>query len=127
MNEAFTDKELKIIDAIESKDGDTYGTVAKRVVKQMNDNYGCHVSGIANWITIIDLFRKTLNLTPQWQPIETAPKDTVILITDGSLTYAAYFQADQEYDWKILDERGCENAIKTLDAVGWQPLPEPKQ
>ena len=65
-------------------------------------------------------------MSSKWQPIETAPKDgSLILITDGHCSYAAWYEGQCQYEWAIADDNGDDNAIGEMYVTHWMPLPEP--
>ena len=72
--------------------------------------------------------------TPQWQPIETAPKDTPVLIwaegeqmiTAQYCTYRANNNTIYRAEWQLLDSgRYAEDHDMSYDPTHWMPLPEP--
>jgi hypothetical protein len=70
-----------------------------------------------------------------WQPIETAPKDTEILLTDMAFVHVGRFdaEADAEYPWRFLDwtsrksEIGLNGWKHDIERgpTHWMPLPAP--
>jgi len=67
-----------------------------------------------------------------WRPIETAPKDNVILLSDGILSYVGYWNdsgadGDRRFPW-VLYDRDTDSGVNGLmcrDATDWMPLPTP--
>lgn len=62
-----------------------------------------------------------INSTPEWQPIETAPLETDILIIEGSMMYVAHRQEGIiEGFWS----HGYE-LTRINNPAAWMPLPTP--
>jgi len=65
----------------------------------------------------------------EWnQDIREAPKDCVILITDGHWVAAAIWDADNEkYPWLVFDPDVEENlnGWQKINSLNWMPLPKP--
>ena len=51
----------------------------------------------------------------KWQPIETAPTDQKILVTDGEMVWTAWSKGGM---WWAVDDRSG-------PITHWMPLPEP--
>ncbi len=64
-----------------------------------------------------------------WQPIETAPMDTPVLIWDGQMMATAYcwaFESSPERKhWSIHGASGYEFEEEFDAPTHWMPLPEP--
>lgn len=74
----------------------------------------------------------------KWQPIETAPKDELILITDGVDVAPGWWTGEIKYPWAFIDDTRwdageCEDEKGLIAPNGypekyithWMPLPEP--
>ena len=57
-----------------------------------------------------------------WQPIETAPKNDVIIVTDGGYYIMAFWQSGEWIAGFVSDTVSL--TIK-LHPTHWMPLPEP--
>jgi len=95
-------------------------------------------SGAEQWDGLKDIVTRMIDAklaapqapAPQWQPIETAPKDgTCVLLFDGATVTAGIYDANGEkYPWFVLDERDSEftNGWQDTERYGpefWMPLP----
>lgn len=56
-----------------------------------------------------------------WQPIETAPKDDVIVLTDGGMLWQGFWQ--EGYEWVTGYNDGIMQVSIKLQPTHWAPLP----
>lgn len=57
---------------------------------------------------------------PQWQPIETAPKDgTKIIVSNGRFAKTAYWGGKRPPCWK------CDAGYSLGEQINWMPIPAP--
>ena len=74
----------------------------------------------------------------KWNPIETAPNDELILLSDGKEVFPGWWVAGRNYPWSVVDItvvdddlRGQEDMVVELNGyrpgsfTHWMPLPEP--
>jgi hypothetical protein len=75
----------------------------------------------------------------EWEPIETAPKDQIILITDGTTVGSGWWAEDRQHPWTFVDYTVREDDLKLEDGddyvelngygakhiTHWASLPEP--
>lgn len=74
----------------------------------------------------------------EWEPIETAPKDEIILITDGHCVGSGWWAEGRRHPWVFVDETvreddlNCEedemvelNGYGVKHVTHWARLPEP--
>lgn len=54
-----------------------------------------------------------------WRPMEEAPEDQSVLVTDGNSTDIAFFQNDPP---RWLDGE----CVRLYNLIAWQPLPAPE-
>jgi len=69
--------------------------------------------------------------TPQWQPIETAPKDDDedVLLTNGKTIFIALYDIEGEC-WCMhhMTEKGYTYKMRpSYNATHWMPLPQPPE
>jgi hypothetical protein len=63
------------------------------------------------------------NVVSKWQPIESAPKDEVVLIKSGRWVYSAYFDtAPYQPRWFHFDSWGDRKPVQA-GIEGWMPAP----
>lgn len=70
---------------------------------------------------------KSLSLKNQWKPIETAPRDVEILVSNGKWQFVAQWVKNPYTDderWMIARLENGESVLIT-DPTHWQPLPPP--
>lgn len=61
----------------------------------------------------------------EWQPIDTAPKDQSVLLTDGvHVTYGAFCDDPRQY-WWLADEGIDGLDFETFEPTHWMPRPAP--
>jgi hypothetical protein len=58
---------------------------------------------------------------PDWQPIETAPKDSIIVLTDGGQLWQGFWQTDR---WFTGFTCGPLHVRLGFDPTHWMELPE---
>lgn len=68
----------------------------------------------------------------RWRPIAEAPKDEIVLVTDGRRTWAGVWNGeDPSWRWALADV-GCllggeePNGLSEHYAKKWRPLPDPQ-
>jgi hypothetical protein len=78
---------------------------------------------------IFALLDEIKRLRSAWQPIETAPMNIEVLISDGEYVYAAtcrYQGGEPDEDWAVpMASSGYRPVIRK--PTYWMPLPEPPQ
>jgi hypothetical protein len=71
-----------------------------------------------------------------WMPIESAPRDKTIIITNGRTVITARFQEDPGWDWKgsipcwahfMCDDDYYSQYEEITWATHWMPLPQPPE
>ena len=98
-------------------------TPLDRVRRYVEETAGCEdwIDG-PHWAQLLrsDL-RAVLALVAdgEWRPIETAPKDDVILLTDGGYCMAGFWQTDQ---WLAGWSDGNTTVRVTLHPTHWRPM-----
>lgn len=64
----------------------------------------------------------------EWQPIETAPKNTLVLIWDGRIMCVAErwtYNGGKAWNWSAVGASGYECEDDFESPTHWMPLPEP--
>jgi len=73
-------------------------------------------SGVAD--TVYDALDRIEELGAKlaWQPVETAPKNERVLVTDGQYVCSG---------WHVYDDQWMEGSSPSITATHWMPLPRP--
>jgi len=62
----------------------------------------------------------------EWQPIETAPKETCVLVfAQGRQYVAEYCDGDADWWWYVTDNKNGPYPLRGGSPTYWMPLPAP--
>lgn len=79
---------------------------------------------LTEWEKRADIEAENSQMKPEvldggWQPIETAPKDLVLVMTDAGTFHTAYWDNSSGGTWWIA------GTTLSIAPTHWHPLPEP--
>lgn len=130
MNQILTDEEIfKLQYEMQYRDGGFHPIPFARAIEQAILNKLSEqkpVNFMQRNTQVVALYDNPAPSVPEWQPIETAPKDgTVVLLAGCRKPVAAAWLEDEIDYWHVDDNKRGPFALRGPGPTHWMPLPKP--